>query len=191
MGTSRQCRRMTRGAGIVLALVAGLALPVVHGGTKVPDGDKPMAAGATSEPAAKKGWGERVFDVYQSGLKEIVAALEKAPPAAEALPKAKAIKQKCIEALVPLGREREAMDASAKAQGQSQLMMKMMGLDRSDTYKAYAKLVGETYSVAKMKTPEEKELSKIITDMNIITQYAHFELLKKQDPKEAERLGIK
>ena len=38
---------------------------------------------------------------------------------------------------------------------------------------------------------KDPNLGKLIKDFNIITQYAFFDLLKKQDPKEAERLGIK
>ena len=35
-----------------------------------------------------------------------------------------------------------------------------------------------------------RELANEIAQFNVITQYANFELLKKQLPEEAERLGI-
>lgn len=197
--------------GTVLGLLTGLALLAGCGGDDTPDAGKgtkaPQAPGKTpgtapakttdapaktTEATAKKAWADRVFDIYVSAIKETAAALEKEPPAAEALPKLQAIRDKAIEALVPLGREREAMDAAPKAQAESQLRMKvMMDLGNTDAYKAYAKLHDGPYNITKMKTDEEKACQKLLSGMNIITQYAHFELLKKQEPKEAERLGIK
>jgi uncharacterized protein YdbL (DUF1318 family) len=50
------------------------------------------------------------------------------------------------------------------------------------------KAITDNYMEALQK---DANLGKIIKDFNIITQYALFDLLKKQSPKEAERLGIK
>jgi hypothetical protein len=47
-----------------------------------------------------------------------------------------------------------------------------------------------TYGEAVTHYFDNKELHKLLTDFNIITQYADFELLKKQAPEEASRLGI-
>jgi len=171
-------------------LVAGALLLASCGGGDSTDASK-GATGAKVASSAKKAWADRVFDIYETTVKDTVAALEKTPPTAEALPKLKAIRDKAIEALVPLGREREAMDAATKKQAESQMLMKLMAAERSDAFKAYMALVNGTYSFAKMKTDDEKALYKILSGVNIITQYAHFELLKKQAPKEAERLGIK
>jgi hypothetical protein len=134
-------------------------------------------------------WAEKVLACYQGALKETVAAFEGAS-APEALPKLKAVKARYIELLVSLGREREAMDAAAKAQAQSTLLMRMIGIEKSEDYRKYNELVTGPHSVAKAKTDEEREAAAVVVSMNIITQYAHFELLKKQEPKEAERLGI-
>jgi len=186
------------GVGTIVGLAAGLIVLAGCGGDETPKAGKGTTTGTKGDgkaatPAAKQAWADRVFDIYVSAFKETNAALEKEPPAAEALPKLQAIRDKAIEALVPLGREREAMDAAAKAQADSQLRMKTMmsGFETSDTWKAFAKLNDGTYNVTKMKTDEEKAFQKLLFGMNIITQYACFELLKKQEPKEAERLGIK
>jgi hypothetical protein len=53
-----------------------------------------------------------------------------------------------------------------------------------DIFKAYSE--GQQYYSQK-----DPNLGKTLKDFNIITQYAFFDLLKKQAPKEAERLGIK
>jgi hypothetical protein len=189
-----------KGGGVAVAIVgllAGLALLAGYGEAGTPKAKKgaeaPKAPAKTTEEAAKKPWADRVFDIYVAGFKETAAALEKVPPAAEALPKLKAIRDKAIEALVPLGREREAMDAAARAQADAQLGLKMSSdFYNSETYKAYAKLHDGPYNITKMRnSDEEKAFQRILAGMNTITQYACFELLKKQEPKEAERLGIK
>jgi len=184
------------GVGAIVALVAGLIVLAGCGETDTPTASKGTTTGTKADvkaatPAAKQAWADRVFDIHVAAFKETNAALEKEPPAAEALPKLQAIRDKAIEALVPLGREREAMDAAAKAQADSQLSMKIrMDFYSTDTYKAFAKLYDGTYNITKMKSDEEKAFQKLLAGMNIITQYACFELLKKQEPKEAERLGI-
>ena len=185
------------GVGTIVGLAAGLIVLTGCGEGETPKASKGTTTGTKGDgkaatPAAKQAWADRVFDIYVSAFKETNAALEKEPPAAEALPKLQAIRDKAIEALVPLGREREAMDAAARTQADAQLRMKvMMDFGSTETYKAYAKLFNETYNITKMKTDEEKAFQKLLAGMNIITQYASFELLKKQEPKEAERLGIK
>jgi hypothetical protein len=149
------------------------------------------AAEDKAETPAGKAWAARVVDAYQGALTEAVALLDNAPPAAEALPKLNAIQAKYVDILVPFGRERESMGSAARAQAQSQLMVKMLGIERTETFKKFQKLAAETYGIAKMKTDEEKEFQKALVGVSNITQYARFELLKKQDPKEAERLGIR
>ncbi|GEM_PF-2259389 len=135
-------------------------------------------------------WAEKVLACYAGALKDAVAAMDGAT-AAEALPKLKAMKEKYIEALVPLGREREAMDAPTKAQAEMALSSKLMGLQSSEDFKKYHQLATGPFNGFKAKTAEEKEAAALAASVNILTQYAHFELLKKQAPKEAERLGIK
>jgi hypothetical protein len=189
-----------RGPSVVLAWIAALCLPlfVGCGGDSGSDSGKGKADGKKGGEGAKaapaqKSWTDQAFDAYEGALKETVALLEDAPPAAEALPKLKAIRDKYVEVLVPLGREREAMDAATRTQAESQLRTKVMDIYNTDPelYKKYQKLCTETYRIEKAKTDEEKGLNKLLTGMNIITQYAHFDLLKTQEPKEAERLGIK
>ncbi len=200
-----------RGLGVGLALMAALCLPLFLGcggdegagkgkgkaeekaKGKAQEKGKAEATktgeGAKATPA-KGSWADQAFDAYVGALKETVALLDKAPAAADALPRLKAVHDKYVDILVPLGKEREAMDAAARTQADAQLRMKMMNLD-PELFKSFQKLTMETYPLAKAKTDDEKEFNKLLMGMNTITQYACFELLKKQEPKEAERLGIK
>jgi len=157
--------------------------------TKAPETAK--AAEGKTDAHAGKGWAGRVVDAYQGALAEAVALLENAPPAAEALPKLNAIRAKYVDVLVPLGRERESMNSAAKAQAQSQLMTRMLGVERTDTFKKFQKLATDTYGLTRTRTDDEKEFQKALAGLKLITQYAEFERLKKEEPREAERLGIK
>ena len=66
---------------------------------------------------------------------------------------------------------------------QTNLMMGMNSFGNQDWYTAFKE--NQQYYFSK-----DQELHKIIMSFNIITQYAQFELLKKQEPEEAKRLGI-
>ena len=196
-----------KAAGMCWLIVGGVFGALMLGcGDKegsAPDKGKPAAAKA---PAAEKkapaeakalapgqAWAEKVAACYLDALKETVAATEGAT-AAEALPKLKAMKEKCIAALLPLGRKREGMDKAARSLAELAIHSKLWGQEgvgKTEDFKKYLQLANGPFNVAKAKTAEEKEAAALVTSVNIITQYAHFELLKKQEPKEAERLGIK
>jgi hypothetical protein len=60
-----------------------------------------------------------------------------------------------VDVLVPLGRERESMGTTAKAQAQSQLMTRLLGIERTDTFKRFQKLATVTYGPARTTTDAE------------------------------------
>lgn len=153
-----------------------------------PEGGKAAVAPAKG-PLSAEAWVEKVMDCYKGALKDTVAAMEGSTPA-EALPKLREVKEKYIGLLVPLGREREAMEKGARSQAEAALVSKMMRMSDDESFKKYNTLSRGAFSAFKAKTAEEKEAAEIVASVNIITQYAQFELLKKQAPKEAERLGI-
>lgn len=152
------------------------------------------AAAGTPTNAPKltpaQAWATDVVACYETALKDCVAALAGTPPAADVLPKLKAIEAKTIEKLVPLGRQREAMEKPVRAQADNAFASKLMGQQSADYFKTYYQLMMGPYSRGKAKTDSEKEAAEVLFGMNVITQYAQFEVLKKQLPKEAARLGI-
>jgi len=86
-----------------------------------------------------------------------------------------------IELMVGLGREREALSAADRTTADRVLASRIAGVS-PDLFKEYQ--AGQAFY------KEDKELFDLIADFNIITQYANFDLLKKQLPEEAKRLGI-
>lgn len=159
-------------------------VPVV----KTPAGP-PVTPGQPLTPT--QSWAKNAMDCYEKAMKDTVAALEGEPAAEQVLPKLRAIKDKAVEGLIPLGRKRETMDASTRAQAEMAMWRLLEDFQKNETFQRYNKLVTGPYAASKATTDPQKEASDLAIGMNIITQYAHFEILKKQAPKEAERLGIR
>ncbi|MCY2930028.1 MAG: hypothetical protein NTV86_11145 [Planctomycetota bacterium] len=159
------------------------------------------AAGAAQTPSAPaevkpaltpaQAWVKSVMDCYEKAMTDTVAALEGDPAAEQALPKLQAIKGKAVEALVPLGRQREEMNAATRAQAEMAMWQSLEAFQKNETFQKYLKSANGPYALGKAQSDPQKETAALVSGMNIITQYAHFEVLKKQAPKEAERLGIK
>jgi len=125
--------------------------------------------------------GKKIGSSYIETLKQIVAMLNDKPAAAEAKAMLTDMKNWTIELMVNLGKEREALSADDRATADRVLSNRIAGVS-PDLFKEYQ--AGQAYY------KDDKELFNLIADFNIITQYANFDLLKKQLPEEAKRLGI-
>ena len=104
------------------------------------------------------------------------------PPAEEIKPALTEYKEECITKLVELGKTKEGFTDAEKAQVNSALRMKMAEVG-SDMFTEYG-------NATNFYIDKDKETFDLFGSFNIITQYADFELLKKQEPEEAKRLGI-
>lgn len=131
------------------------------------------------------------MDCYEKAMKDTVATLEGEPAAEQILPRLRSIKDKAVADLVPLGHKRETMDASTRAQAEMAMWRLLEAFQKDETFQKYHRAATGPYVATKATTEAQKEASALVAGMNIITQYAHFDVLKKQAPKEAERLGIK
>jgi hypothetical protein len=146
----------------------------------------PAAAAGTSPPAAAatgaaENLGKKIGSSYSETLKQIVAVLKDKPAASDARAMLTDMKNWTIDLMVSLGKEREALSVADRA-----IVDRILG-DRisavpADLFKDYQD--GQAYY------KDDKELFDLIADFNIITQYANFDLLKRQLPEEAKRLGI-
>jgi hypothetical protein len=173
---------------LVFALVLGLVLIGAACGKKAAEpsaaapavekteSPQPVAAAGTPANLAAK-----IGSSYLETLKQVVAMLKDQRPAAEVKPMLQEFKTATIELMVGLGKEREALPAEDRAKVDSSLSLKISSVP-TDLFKAYQD--GQAFYKA------DSELFNLIADFNIITQYANFDLLKKQLPDEAKRLGI-
>jgi hypothetical protein len=125
-----------------------------------------------------------VSAIYVQAMQEITQILKAQPEITDDLKKQVAsIKEKYISQLLPYGKKKETFSNLEKSQVDNGLALEFMQLPK-DAFHDYSSRVN--YYVGK-----DSEFYKLITSFNIITQYADFALLQKQEPEEAERLGIK
>ena len=177
---------------LFLVALASLAAASACGGnsessngdvTRAPAGDASLGAAqpARMSPAEL---GDAVFARASEGIQKVTKLVEGHPPAAEVKPRVAELKEATIQQLVSLGRQYETLGATDRAQVDARVNLGFDQASNSDWYKAYARTTSLYMS-------EDAELSKQIQSFNTITQYAFFELLKKQEPADAQRLGIK
>ena len=140
---------------------------------------QPAVPAAATDPA--ENLGKKIGSSYIETLKQVVAMLNDKPPAADARAMLADMKNWTIELMVGLGREREALPPASRAK---------VDMDLSDRIAAVPADLFKEYQAGQVYYKDDRELFQLIADFNIITQYANFELLKKQLPEEAKRLGI-
>jgi hypothetical protein len=125
--------------------------------------------------------GAQIGDLYVTTMEQLIEMLKDKPDAAEAMPKVQVLKDECITKLVALGKKREALDEAGRKKVDLQVKLKMP---------SYSNPLFDRFNDVQMHYAQNEDFQKLILSFNIITQYANFDLLKKQEPKEAERLGI-
>lgn len=170
---------------LMFCLLVGFLLAACGGkGEEAADtgqAEKPKAEKA--EKMSPKEMADKILSLYEEGMKEMNVLLEAKPDAAEVKPQLQELKEKYIQEYVKLGKIRETMTEQDRSTMQSNLMMGMNSFGTQDWYIAFNE--NQQYYFSK-----DQELHKLIMSFNVITQYAQFELLKQQEPEEAERLGI-
>lgn len=146
---------------------------------------KPTNAAPAAPPTTAttpRAIGDAVAAIYIETMKEVAAVLADRPDVAAAKAGLERLKAAAVDKLVPLGRKREALDEAGTAIVKQRVRM---GIGRipSDVFKAFA-------AAQKHYMGTDRETGNLIASFNVITQYAAFDLLKKQSPKEFERLGL-
>jgi hypothetical protein len=154
-----------------LAVVVGLAL--LCGMTSV----------TLSQAQSPDALGKSIADGYLDALKKVNELTKDRPDPKDLTPKVEALREETIKQMVELGRKVAALDAAGQKKTEAKMAMAFSSIPM-DVFKPFSE-------AQQFYLPKDPKLGKLIKDFNIITQYAFFDLLKKQDPKEAERLGIK
>lgn len=126
--------------------------------------------------------GQKAGELYVKTMGELVESLKDKPEASVALPNIEALKKACVQEMVELGKKREALDEAGKSTVDSQIRMKMSTLNNDPVFTSFNEIQQHYF--------QNRDFHKIVMSFNIITQYANFDLLKKQEPEEAQRLGI-
>ncbi len=126
--------------------------------------------------------GQKIGDLYVQALSEVTEMLKDKPVASEVSPKVAELKEMYVKKLVKLGKSREALDTAGKATVDSRIRLKVNAIYNQPWYAKYNEIQQHYF--------KDREFHKSVLSFNIIGQYANFDLLKKQEPEEAKRLGI-
>jgi len=129
--------------------------------------------------------GKQVGDIYLKSMTEAVNLTKSKPDAAKVKPQLQKLKDSAIKQLVELGKQRQGLSAADKSKIDSKVSMAMNTVPQ-DVFTKFSEACN--YYIGK---DANNETNMLLTSFNTITQYADFELLKKQEPNEAKRLGIK
>jgi hypothetical protein len=127
--------------------------------------------------------GKAIADNYLEALKKANELMKDRPDPKDLTPKVEALKEETVKKMVALGQKVAALDAAGQKKAEAKVAMAFSAIPM-DVFKPFSE--GQQFYMQK-----DPNLGKLINEFNIITQYAFFPLLKKQAPKEAERLGIK
>ena len=139
-------------------------------------------ASAPAQPQSPADLGNAAADLYGQAMSELVALLKDKPAPAAVKDQVAQLKEEYVQKLVSLGRQREALGTADRAAAD---MRVSLGLERAagPSFQAYSGIQQHYMSL-------DNELANQIASLNILTQYFNFDLLKKQSPAEAQRLGL-
>ncbi|MDD3738661.1 MAG: hypothetical protein PHP31_05145 [Lentimicrobiaceae bacterium] len=135
--------------------------------------------------ASNESLAKMIVTIYDEAMTEMVEILEKYPQANNEMKvEFENLYESTIQKLLPIGKVIDQKDDATKDEIGSLAFVEVVRLEMPQ--KAI-----DLYNPRMSEIREfDSELNSKMVAMNIITQYAFFDLLKKQNPEEAERLGI-
>ena len=147
------------------------------------DPDTPSVQ-AAADPAqmSPADLGDAIGTLYVEAIGAVTEELGPRPEPEALRPKLETMKEGYVSKLVAYGRAREAMAEADRATVDSKIGSAMMRVP-NETWTAYSEGQQHYFS-------SDSDLADLIASFNVITQYANFDLLEKQEPDEAKRLGI-
>ncbi len=109
--------------------------------------------------------------------------IEQDLPAEDLRPEIAALKDEYVDVFVEMGYQREAMSDEEVSSFNTTAIIALNAVtfEHQDALKDL---------VSELNSAGENDLASEITSLNILTQYAQFELLWEQEPEEAERLAL-
>lgn len=138
------------------------------------------------KPLTPDTYADEVYSIWEDAIISLNSIIEKNPPVSEELiKKVTDLKEETIRQLIVYGEKHSQMSDEMKASSSNKLVMKM---GKMASLPAWDNVMNKCF---KQYFDTDYKFSNIISSFNTITQYADYELLKKQLPAEAERLGIK
>lgn len=131
--------------------------------------------------------GDAVVEVYLSTLRDTGSMLAERPPVEQVRNQFRKLKEESVQQLVTLGKQVAQMSPGERAVVERAVSLANVGLQYNDELKP---IYADYSAAANHYLNQDREFFRELQSINILTQYAFFELLRKQEPEEAARLGI-
>jgi hypothetical protein len=145
------------------------------------------SAGAAPAAQGPAELGEAVVATYLNAIDDSAELLADRPPSAQAQASFEPLLERHIQSLVALGRQIEKLRPDQRAQVEQAVRRVNTQLqydaDLKPRYNAY-------FDAVRHYSASDPEFGRRLQTVNILTQYAFFDLLRRQAPDEAERLGV-
>lgn len=176
----------------ILLGITLLSLGLIAGGCggtgeNAADETEPAETGMEGEVAAEdtspEAKAEQAAAIYQQALADTIEAMSGDPQPADdvVIEKVTVIRDENAAKLVEIGKLREKMGEDWGTKFDMALTRAFMQEDFRDLQQEYAEL---------QSNYGRSDAGAITASINILTQYANFELLRKQAPEEAEKYGV-
>jgi hypothetical protein len=184
------CRVLAPLVVVCLLLALGIAAAGCGGGSS--SATSATTAGATATTAGTAtgtmsgtDLGKAVAALWTEAMQKLDTLLADEPSSDTVKDQVSTLKEEYVQKLVALGKQRQAMDTAAQAEADAAITSALAAAASADYYATYMDHY-DHYSYAS----GDVDFVNMVGSFNILTQYANFDLLKKQDAAEATRLGI-
>ncbi len=172
-----------------LSLAAGLVLSACAGELPEPGQTLPTSSGAgvPTEESRSAQLGAQVAGTWSEAIQKLVPLLEGTPPVSTLQGPVAQLKEEYVQKMVALGRKIADLDSSEQETAYARTTDILNGTADSDWFKSYVRLYDQ-YAAGEDQAAQD--FAVLLSTFNTLTQYAYFDVLKSQNPDEAQRLGI-
>ncbi len=133
-------------------------------------------------PQTPRALGEAIGQTYQQTLAEFATLVAGYPAPAALADQVSELKGRTVQKMLTWGRLREVLSPAERKVVDAATLAALQRTDKAH-WQAFTEATSHYRAV-------DNELANTIASLNIVTQYAAFELLKEQSPDEAKRLGV-
>lgn len=171
-----------RALAVVAVLGVALAIPGCARDAETSGGHAAGGLVVEKVPETPRALGEAIGKTYQEMLAEFATLVDGNPEPATVSEKVADLKGRTVQKMLAWGRLRDVLAAADRKVVDAATLSTLKRTDKAH-WQAFTDATNHYRTL-------DNGLANTIASLNIVTQYAAFELLKEQSPDEARRLGI-